>query len=105
MLDAPDSFVEVGDGPGGELLGESADVGPFAGAGLGVYFSDGGAQSGEGFRGEEGGDHDEAVFIEVVEEGMGGVGWGRHFEGSLGVPGGGGGDTGSLGRFWPWGRV
>lgn len=76
MLDAPDAFVEVGNGPGRELLGESADVGPFASTGLGVYFSGGGAQGGEGFRGEEGGDHDEAVFVEAVEEGVGGVGWG-----------------------------
>jgi hypothetical protein len=43
VLDAPDSLVEIGHGPGGELLGESADVGPVSGAGLGVDGGGGGA--------------------------------------------------------------
>lgn len=99
MLHAPDAFVEVGGGPGRELLGESADVGPFARAGLSIHFGGGGAHGGQGFGGEEGGDHDEAVFVEAVEEGVGGVGWGRHFE-IGGGPGGDSCDNGSLCRFW-----
>lgn len=85
MLHAPDAFVEVGGGPGGELLRESADIGPFARAGLSVHLSGGGAHGGESFGSEEGGDHDEAVLLEAVEEGVGGVGCGRHFEDGEGV--------------------
>lgn len=105
MLHAPDAFVEVCDGPGGELLRESANVGPFAGAGLGVDFGGCFAHGGEGFGGEEGGDHDEAVFVEAVQEGVGGVGWGRHFEGGGGGPGGDSGDNGSFARIWSWVRT
>jgi len=69
-LDAPDSFgrgVAVAGGPGWELFGECADVGPFSGAGNGYSASAGFAEERELGGCEDRRDEDEAVLIEGIE--------------------------------------
>ena len=77
------------------MLGEGADVRPFSGAGEGVDGAGCGAESEERFGSEEGGDYDESVFVEAVEEGMGRVGLSRHFWRCGEDTGGGCGDNSS----------
>lgn len=63
MLDAPDAVRRVG-GPGWELLGECAEVGPLAGLGERADAGACGAEGGDLGGGEDAGEDDEALVLE-----------------------------------------
>ena len=63
MLDPPDAVGGVG-GPGGELLGKGAEVGPVAAFGERADGGAGGAEGGDLRCGEDAGEDDEALGVE-----------------------------------------